>query len=58
MPNTDSHSNDRSLALWWLLLVLGIVGSIALAIVLLHDRNQAEMHLGEGMTVAAPRTGH
>lgn len=56
---TDDHDDKGSgTAIWWLLFVIGCVASIALAYVLVHDRNRAEMHKGEGQVIAKPRSGH
>ncbi|WP_091740465.1 hypothetical protein [Phenylobacterium immobile] len=56
---TDNTSGkEPSLLGWWLLFLAGVVFSIALAYVLVNDRNQAEMHKGEGKTIAGPKSGH
>jgi hypothetical protein len=60
MTNTTDSApeKDPSVLGWWLVLIAAVIGSIALAYVLVNDRNAAEMHKGEGVVVAAPRSGH
>lgn len=61
MSNTSETAvveKDPSTLGWWALLLVGIVISIILTVVLLKDRNAAEMHKGEGVAVAGPKGGH
>lgn len=55
---TPAVEKDPSTLGWWALLLVGILISIVMAVVLVKDRNAAEMHHGEGKVFAAPKSGH